>query len=403
MQPLDAGPEFRLLLDCSAPGLQGAAIAAMRPLKIDWPRFLKLVARHRVAPAVFQCLNVAGDPAVPAAVLDRLRRRAHSASVRALRHAALALELAAVFEQHGIQTLALKGAALSRRLFGDAGLREVRDADLLVRPGALADADGLLRQRGFARRFPRLDPTPRRLAALLRREQHFEYEQIHTGLRVELHWQIESWDAEGLEWLWRHSQLRTWDAGALRELDELALVLFVVAHGARHKWFCVKWLADAARLLSGIPPSAIAPLLEAARTLDLTRPLAQAALLVRQLYRVPLPAALVDLPSVEPVTPYLVREALRAMRGSVQEHLRGHSPRAWWRNRRYARSLDHRARRHWPGMLRTRDFDLVPLPDWLFWLYYPLRPLLWLRRALRGSVFIGVHRRPTLLETDFGR
>ena len=31
------------------------------------------------------------------------------------------------------------------------------------------------------------------------------------------------------------------------------------------------------------------------------------------------------------------------------------------------------------------EFELIDLPDWLFWLYFPIRPFNWLRRKLYGG------------------
>jgi hypothetical protein len=379
-------PEFRLLIDCSASGPAAAGTALSVPDGINWAVFLGLVERHRIAPAVCQRLSADNTPGPPRAVLDQLRERARRASVRALRHAAAAIELVRVFQQHGLDVLPLKGALLSRRLFGDPGIREVRDVDMLIRPSGLAAADRLLRQRGFERRFPEVEPTPRMLAALLEREQHFEYRQARTGVEVELHWQLESWDAPRIDWLWRHSQSRPGPGGAVRELDEPALLLLVVDHGARHKWFCLKWLADAAVLFARTTEAGSVPLIEAAGQLDLVRPLAQAALLVHRLYGLGLARPWLELIRREPIVQRLAGEALQALLGSERDHFRGQAGWRWLRNRRYARNLRCRAGRPPQArhLLRARDFDQVRLPDSLFWLYYPLRPLLWLCRNVIG-------------------
>lgn len=363
--------EFRLLIECSKPDAE--AVPRFASLgAIDWPEFLELVRRHRLAPAVSRSLSAC---AVPSAIRDRLARAAYSASARALRHATAMLEVAALFDHHGIPAMAIKGATLSRRLFGDAAMRDVRDIDLLIRPEALEAAGPLLAGARFERRFPRAEPTHRMLDVMLRSEQHFEYYAPQNDVRLELHWQIESWDAAAMAWLWRRSEVRPWPGALVREPDEISHLLLAVDHGARHRWFCLKWLADAAILLTGLDDNAAAELVRAARTFGRSRPLAQAVLLVEELYGARLSALLPREQAAQP----LARVAVRALLGSEEEHFGMNRFRQRWYMRRL---LPHVRPATW---LRARDLENVRLPDSLLWLYYPLVPLLRARRFFQKS------------------
>lgn len=351
MRRSDLSPEFRLLIDASLPG---APVEI--PRDVDWEAFLRLVHRHRLTPAVFG--NSAG---MPANVQDRLRRRARRVSIHALRHSAAMVQAAAALERGGVAVLAWKGAALSGRLFGDPALREVRDIDLLVHATDLDAAEQTLRVLSYERRWPRIELTPRMRAALLEREQHFDYYQARAGVLVELHWRLESWDAAALDWLWEHSALQAWPGGGVRVPDDTALLLLVVDHGARHRWFLLKWLADAAALLSRMATQAAVPLVAAAREHGLADALAGAARLVTEMYGLDLPPPLLTLATETPGSRRLAGEALRALLGPEADR---------------------------PGLRRyrlvsPRDFEAVPLPERFFWLYYPLRPLLWFWHRLR--------------------
>lgn len=335
---------------------------------------------------VLRRLSGADILGVPAVVIDELRQLARRASTRALRHGAATLDITRRFEQQGIAVLALKGAALSQRLYGDPGMRDVRDVDVLVHPSALASADRLLLKHGYERHFPRIDPTPRVLAALLDHEQHFEYREHAKRIELEVHWRLASWSPQHVEWLWQHSSFHNWPGGAvLREPDAHALLLLVVDHGAHHKWFCLKWLADAAAMFARFPGCQIPALLESARFLDQVRPLAQAVLLVDELYGVSFEPPWRELVRSEPGARPLAEQAIEAMLGSEERHFNSHGW-ACFRDQRYARNLRSRPPFGF-HVLRTRDFDEVALPDRLFPLYYVLRPLLWCRRAILKPKF----------------
>ena len=378
MGGLDLNQEFRLLLDCTRPGL---APPASVEAALDWPAFCALAERHRVSPLASHALTGRDLP------LEALHQRARQSSVRALAHAAATFEVTDCLQTAGIDVLPIKGALLAHRLYGDFGLREVRDVDLLVPQRDLLEADYRLRELGYERRVPACEPTRRRLAVVLERDQHFEYRHRDSAVLVELHWRLEGWSAAALDWLWTHSHRGPLLGQRVRQLSDLAQLLLVVDHGAGHRWFCLKWLADAAALLAAVSDAAVAPLLAAAGLLDATRPLAQAVTLVAELYGTSLAPALTDFARREPLARALADSALEALAGTEQQYFANAGTSGWLARRRYASDLRCRPepepRRF--ALLRPRDFDELPLPDALFFLYYPLRPVLWLRRRLRAG------------------
>jgi hypothetical protein len=361
---------------------------------------LDLVDRHRVAPMAARALaGSAGSREFAAALRVRQRR----AASRALRHAAATVALIRLFARHGIEVMPLKGAPLSEHLYGDLAMRDVRDADLLIRPDDVREADSLLLANGYTRAWPAapLVREGRAWVHLLRHGYHFEYAHARTRVAVELHWRFPDWDAPAIERLWRASGIREWQGTPARMLcDDALLLLLLCDHGARHKWVLLKWLADVAILLSRLTDAG--PLLRLAAELDLERPLGQAAQLASMVLELPVPQALRAIAAV-PECQWLAGEALRAIErigtgGAVRHPRKKHSLAAGsvlrgateegtdeagmsWRYRRTLR----RSRRPALTWLRLADLCEFPLPDPLFWLHYLLRPVLWLRRSMRGA------------------
>ena len=87
--------------------------------------------------------------AIPADLRARLRARrtqhAHAAAVRTR----VVADVASALAQAGVPVLVLKGAALAHLVYGDPGLRPMRDVDLLIRKADAGRALDVLGRCGF--------------------------------------------------------------------------------------------------------------------------------------------------------------------------------------------------------------------------------------------------------------
>jgi hypothetical protein len=174
-------------------------------------------------------------------------------------------------------------------------------------------------------------------------------------------------------------------------LTDDALLLFLCDHGAKHRWSRIKWLSDFAGLLAQERSFSWESVLALADRFDLSLALAQAGMLVHWLYGMPLPQPLVGLVANEERSASLAAQALDAMLLSEKEQF---ALPARLRNAVYPL----RIRAQLPGhvslrycLLSTDEFKEFPLPDSLFWLYFPLRPFLWFYHHYIGR------------RSDFGR
>ena len=389
-------PEFRLLVACSAAQRASrenpstSTIASLCASNINWDAFVTLVDRHLMHGPTYAALCDHGAGRLPTSIKQRLKRRKFQVCGEALRHAAELARLNRAFAAHAIDAISLKGVALSLRLFGDAAMRHVRDIDLMVKLADLGRSDELLEACGYKCTFPDFELTPKTEKKMLSQDHHRTYlhEQLHV--LVELHWRIDQWTAESVSELWQHSTKMDWLGTTVRELDDAALLLYLCSHGAGHKWGCLKWLNDVAALLqqkslASDCGSTWNGILEMAARFDVERALAQTALLVHWLYGTSLPDPLCQLIETEPPAIDLARQALQVMLMD-ELHLHASELLGQWKYLRYTLRL----RRHLPFhvhlsqvLISSSYFNEVSLPDRLFWLHYPLRPLIWLTRRYR--------------------
>lgn len=216
----------------------------------------------------------------------------------------------------------------------------------------------------------------------MRYEPHLSFLHTASGSLLELHWRELDETAEQTERRWSRSRPSTWRNFSYLDMSENDLVLYLCAHGCRHAWFRVKWLGDIARLHTAERID-WDDCFEEARELEQERLLFIAQRLLKEVYGLAMPAG--NQRERDPQLPRaLVSMTLNALAASEPRYT--------------IISIICAYRYDWLVMpqksfrevmkklfYRRDDYLIFPLPDWLFWLYVPLRPLsfLW-RRVIRS-------------------
>lgn len=382
-KPLGPTPELAFLMAC----LGATPLGEVPPgPDFDWKAFLFWVRRHRVQALTRRRLREQHPSGIPQQVLAALQAGASRETLRALKLALALQGVCASLSEAKVDHILLKGPALSQRLYGEPGLRQVRDLDLLIRPENRATALAVLSAQGYQPRHasdangPNLD----RWALGL----HKDVELFHNGLQVplELHWRTTSADPWG-EWWFGQSRPVTGYGERTRELNALALPLFLCLHGGLHHWNRLKWLVDLADALKLERDIAWEALFATAQRLRLHRALGQGLLLASWLMQLPLPDTAWTVVRAErcigALATFSVRSlCLRDAEGDRQP-LSFRLQSIYWNYRLIPT--------HSPVYFlvqygySTKDYQALPLPEGLYWLYPFLRPVFWLQRHIFGQ------------------
>ena len=195
-----------------------------------------------------------------------------------------AAEVLSSLRQAGVETIVLKGIALTRLYYRNMGLRYMDDVDLLVRPRRAIEAMNVLRATGWraANRSPE---------ALLGYEHAADFGD-GAGRKVDLHWRV-MWEGrpsadEGD--LWEASVPLNVGGVETRALCAADQLLHVCVHGAN--WNPVpplRWVADATMIMRGSAPVDWPRLVEQARKRQLTLLAGETLDYLRRLLDAPVP------------------------------------------------------------------------------------------------------------------
>lgn len=194
-------------------------------------------------PLVYRALVDAGADHPDLARLRGVHRRAwYENQVRFHRLAGVLGALSGA----GIEHLVLKGVPMALLEYRDAGLRPMRDVDVLVRPGQVGRALEVLTDLGWS--AP--SALPRNFV------RHHATDCVHDGAWLDLHWHVSLWLlAPGHEWhgddpFWARARPLTVAGAPTQALDPTDALLHTVLHAANGGWAAApQWVPDARRLI----------------------------------------------------------------------------------------------------------------------------------------------------------
>jgi hypothetical protein len=377
-------PAYDLLLACAVwePSERQLEIVRTRAdARVDWKEWFELVHAHRLVPHAQRALG-AVRALPPPDVAEALMRETVTIAARSLARAQQLAELLKVLDGVGVRALPFKGPALSLAAYRDLGVRDSIDLDVVVCPHDIdAARDAMLR----AEYMPRTDMSAAQERTLQRSFGHFVYAAPNGGASVELHWRFAAprypWSIPAEEVRARSVtiDLAGWPAASPDEADQLLLQLM---HGARHQWERLEWLVAFAQLLGRVRENEEV-LIERAEANGSSRALSLALRLAHDLLGAPLSPRLGALAGEE-------RSAARAAQiVSAIEAAAFSTDQPYVFNMAMMDRGRDRARYIALSVLSPtpREWELVRLPDWLVFLYYPIR-LVRVTLLRIGSLFV---------------
>lgn len=303
-------PEDRLIRDCVRAHLNPACLAELdRALDtpVDWDYLLRSAHRHCVVPLINRSLPAVVSEQIPDDVGSTLQRITQRTQQLNLMKVGELFHLLSHFAQRQISVLPWKGPVLAYQAYGDFGVRQFADLDLLIHKRDFPAARQMLIELGYEPHLPLRDPTD--IAAFPYRNDH-EYRLERAGMLVELQWQVLqrpfAFPPDADRW-W--DQLQPIDLAGRQVLampvEQLLLILCV--HGSKHLWDRLIWLCDVAALLQKNPQIDWETLLATARALGAERMLLIGLHMVHNVLGTELPSLVLEKIAADPQVAALAR------------------------------------------------------------------------------------------------
>jgi len=354
-------------------------------IDIDWNIFLEFVSQHRLYPSIYKKFKNEKENKVPSQVLTTL-------STWYKRNTFQMLQLSAEMEQvsrwlvdAGIDSLFLKGPVLAYDLYGDLSMRTSKDLDILIQMKDLDKVDQILLEYGYKR-----DNYTRTVMNDWKwKNHHIEYVHHEKGISLEIHWRMNPGAGKEATFkeLWgrkRRSPINHYPVYFLGRED---LFIYLVTHGARHGWFRLRWLTDIDQMVKqGLNWNGVSFFF---KKYDIKHLGGQALILTHQLLGANIPDNMKGIINKKSIS--LAQKALLFIDQLENLHNEDLSEGVSKKFSDYLYSLKNFQQKlfYYLGFVFPvlEDAVLLPLPKKLHFLYFLLRPFLWVwRRAKRYSV-----------------
>ncbi len=379
-----ADREFGLLLLCARTCLEESIsrqIEQRLKAGIDWAHFLQLATDHHVLPLVRHTLRQAPQDRIPPEVIGDLQGRCNDILRSNLFLLSKLLQVTELLQASGITAIPYKGPVIAALAYGNAGLRQFSDIDILVSREHYQEARNVLLANGY---WPG-------------REGSGECALLHErdGSHIDLHQSIMPGRIPFEPDFAAYRERLTPIEVAGREIESLSpedtlIVLcaqLVKDASGRPPLYLIK-ICDIAELVRANPELDWKRVVREARALGCARIVASALLLARQLLQAPIPELGLASPR-------------RQHREALLDHTLDKLVNQWSSDhvgRLGSKRIHFMLRERWRDKLlpyanrfrkavrpNERDQDFLRLPRWLWPVYTLLRPIRLLRDRYRPS------------------
>ena len=253
---------------------------------VDWSSFNNIAIKHGVMPLIYQRLKDF-NPDLPPSELYFLKELFLSNYCNNIRRFRGLLRIADILAEHGISVIPFKGSILELQAYGDLGLRQFFDTDILIHRKQFRAVYELMVKAGYS---PLYTVEPQHESRVLQKNKHLPFgDRLHQW---EIHW---AFTQRGLafpldpESCWERIETVTYLSRRINVLSIEDTLLVLSIHGTRHFWCQLKWIADVAYLLHSHPQLNWERILARAKAIGILKSLLIAVYLAVDIVGLPLP------------------------------------------------------------------------------------------------------------------
>jgi Uncharacterised nucleotidyltransferase len=392
--------EEELLLLCARTHLDHSQASRLKVLVAeitDWPYVLEAAALHCVMPLLRRHLSALEDGLVPPSVIERLTADYQANARRNLMLSGELLTLLRLFNANDIPVVPLKGPVLAASIYGDIGLRQFGDLDVLLREADIGRAKDLLVNNGYQ---PAHDMTAAQESATLRHHCEYLLTSPSSNVLVELHWRIiPTWFPFPMNASHVMGRLTEVSIGGstVPSVGPEDLLLIICTHSSKHLWTKLAWVSDVAEVIRANPDLDWKALFKRARKLGGERMLLLGLYLAHELVGAKVPEDVLSRADTPAVRELAAQSRQLMFRNRPEGPVGSSWPGYFERSRYYVKAMERTSDkgRYIFRFLTTpmeEDWDNLKLPDPLFPLYYVLRPFRvgrwfprWVWQRVRGT------------------
>jgi hypothetical protein len=373
-----ARKEEELILCCARTYISPATAERLKMLlleEIDWEYAIQIARWHGVMPLLYHSLKSTCPEFVPPAKLKQLRDYFQTNSCHTVFLAQKLIAILRLLASHQIPALPFKGVVLAAAVYGDLCLRQTRDLDILVRNHDYQKAIDVLVATGYE------------VILNLPWECHFvlDGEIVCIDLHCEILPKNYSCSISDDYW-WENQQSLCLAGEMVPNLSPEACFFMLCLNGTKDCWNTLHRICDVAETVRANASMDWQQTIDRATTLGCKRIIFTALQLASNLLEIPLSREVLQELESDSAANFLALQVIQQLFSeTTEEEIQG-VPQALFHMSARERLKDRfeifisLMNTHGWFTPTVQDLEFLPLPKFLYFLYYLIRPIRLLRR-----------------------
>ena len=238
--------EWAVLVECASPQRSAPHLSERLQDSFDWRELLARAEQQGVLGLLAEQLKNLNPPP-RAEIREALREWQRRQTVFTLSLTAEMFRLLENFAALGIEVLVTKGPVLSVRCYGDPGMRQYGDVDLIVRDKDIHRSTEAMIALGYIPKVPVAAIQASKIPGeyIFRKPNAQVLIEFHTERTFRYHPR-----PLHIENLFQRRAFVTIDGRNVPALSLEDELILICVHGAKHFWERLMWIADVAALIS---------------------------------------------------------------------------------------------------------------------------------------------------------
>ncbi len=340
---------------------------------LDWDVFLAEVNQNRVWPLVHY--NMKRYEMIESDAFQSIAKRVNQCNYVSMKSTMTLAKVFKVFDEHRIDAMVLKGPTLSQKIYNNVSMRSSKDLDILVREEQLLEAVDVLESIGFC--CSAALKTSKRRKCIFNKQIAHDFSLYDGTVEIELHWRTDSIKGLTFDTMFEQKESRILCGVRVDMPNRLANLYYLVFHGVKHGFYRLKWLLDIYELLQREDYLNIQELYHYF-TQKKTGYILLATLMILHslgLMEFHLEADQKELEAAKKLH-NAIWSIIIAEDFDTKQTMRAEFTSVFWRE---LEKRNLKGIMPWYEVLQpdVYDFEVIDLPDSLFFLYYPIRVMYW--------------------------
>ena len=236
--------EINFIIDClrSYPKTNEIPTDIYSKYNLDWEKVTRLAIKHKVIPQTYPILKLTNAPNT---IIDKIKKYLVTYNKEVTLIENELFKITDILNNKSIEHIVIKGYELAKNYYKQINEREFSDIDLLIKKENLASINNILLKLGYN---PKKKLTKKQHISELKSQYSVTYINKKTNLEIDLHWHVAQ-----IQFRYKFNQTILFNSYQKKEINNLSPennLLFLSIHGAKENWDQLKLLLDLKMIIS---------------------------------------------------------------------------------------------------------------------------------------------------------